>query len=135
VDAPLKGGVFAHHMHFDVAPADFPPHELRKCPAARPAQRSVGELTELLRGRAAASAAHFDAKLRRQRARPLFELYAGEDERIDAAGFEGLCKGLGHALDEEQLQRAMSSLDLDGDGTVDFDEFLAWWVRGRGRVS
>ena len=70
MDAPLKGGVFAHHMHFDVAPADFPPHEPRKCPAARPAQRSVGELTELLRGRAAASAAHFDAKLRRQRARP-----------------------------------------------------------------
>ena len=114
MDAPLKGGVFAHHMHFDVAPADFPPHEPRKCPAARPAQRSDGELTSLLRGRAAASAAHFDAKLRRQRARPLFELYAGEDERIDTAGFEGLCKGLGHALDEEQLQLAMTSLDLDG---------------------
>ena len=129
------GGVFAHHMHFDTVFDANPPHKPRKCPAARPPQRSVGELMELLRGRAAASAAHFDAKLRRQRARPLFELYAGEDERIDAAGFEGLCKGLGHALDEEQLQRAMSSLDLDGDGTVDFDEFLAWWVRGRGRVS
>ena len=39
------------------------------------------------------------------------------------------------ALDEEQLQLAMTSLDLDGDGTVDFDEFLAWWVRVRGRIS
>ena len=74
VDAPLKGGMFAHHMHFDVAPAAFPPHERPKCPAALPSQRSVAELKKQLRAGAAASGAHFEGKLRQQRARPLYLL-------------------------------------------------------------
>ena len=74
MNAPLKGGVFAHHMHFDVAPAAFPPHERSKCPAALPPQRSIAELKEQLRAGAAASGAHFEGKLRQQRARPLYVL-------------------------------------------------------------
>ena len=70
MDAPLKGGVFAHHMHFDMASAALPPHERPKCPAALPSQRSVAELKEQLRAGAAASGSHFEGKLRQQRARP-----------------------------------------------------------------
>lgn len=31
---------------------------------------------------------------------------------------------------EEDLDAAMSAMDTDGGGTVDFDEFTEWWEAG-----
>ena len=49
---------------------------------------------------------------------------------IDAAELARLCAHLGHELSEEQLKVAMQTLDADGSGLVDFDEFLGWFELG-----
>ena len=42
-------------------------------------------------------------------------------------------------LSEEELDKAMAIMDIDGGGDVDFDEFSAWWIqvstRNRGSSS
>ena len=35
---------------------------------------------------------------------------------------------MGQSMSEEQLDVAMSIMDADGNGAVDFDEFLQWWM-------
>ena len=60
----------------------------------------------------------------------LFKRHAGGDAAINAAELGGLCKELGQTLSEEQVQFAMAKLDLDGDGTIGYNEFLVWWDAG-----
>ena len=73
---------------------------------------------------------NFSKDLGRSRARSLFLKHAGEKNEVDLDDLEELCKELGHTLDQEQLQLVMAKLDLDGDGGVCYDEFLAWWDAG-----
>ena len=64
-------------------------------------------------------------------AREMFERFDGSgDGLIDAKELALLCTHLGHELDDEQLKVAMQTLDVDGSGHVDFDEFLAWYELG-----
>ena len=72
----------------------------------------------------------FGRQLARTRAETFFRRHAGSDLQIDAAELGGLCAQLGQELTEEQIQLAMAKLDVDGDGTVGFEEFLVWWDAG-----
>ena len=72
----------------------------------------------------------FGKQLARTRAETFFRRHAGSDLQIDAAELGGLCAQLGQELTEEQIQLAMAKLDVDGDGTVGFEEFLVWWDAG-----
>lgn len=49
---------------------------------------------------------------------------------IDKQELAGLSLQLGHKLDEQQLNDALKDLDLNHDGTVDFDEFCRWYFTG-----
>lgn len=44
---------------------------------------------------------------------------------VDELG--SLCAELGFELSESALEQALRELDTNGDGTVGFDEFTAWW--------
>ena len=41
-----------------------------------------------------------------------------------------MSKDLGHELTDEQLEAAFKDLDLDGNGTIDIDEFKRWYFTG-----
>ena len=49
---------------------------------------------------------------------------------ISADELRQLCASLGKELTEEQLDRAMATLDKDGEGTLSIDEFMWWWKLG-----
>jgi len=49
------------------------------------------------------------------------------DNTIDAIELKNLCYDLGVYLYEEQAVVVLGNLDLDGSGTVTYDEFLRWW--------
>mmetsp|Transcript_5211 Transcript_5211/g.15316 ORF Transcript_5211/g.15316 Transcript_5211/m.15316 type:complete len:252 (-) Transcript_5211:853-1608(-) len=38
-----------------------------------------------------------------------------------------LCKALNSELDKNELEASLIQLDKNGDGSISFDEFLAWW--------
>jgi len=38
-----------------------------------------------------------------------------------------LCTGLGSELDKLELEAALISLDKDGSGSVEYEEFFDWW--------
>eukprot|EP00164_Ancoracysta_twista_P010338 GFYU01015552.1.p1 GENE.GFYU01015552.1~~GFYU01015552.1.p1 ORF type:complete len:271 (+),score=71.12 GFYU01015552.1:50-814(+) len=46
---------------------------------------------------------------------------------IDSVEFSKLCVALGHPMDERATLHALNLLDSDHNGTVEFDEFAAWW--------
>ena len=50
------------------------------------------------------------------------------DGRIDSLEFRYLCEHLSPGLTAEQCEAAMSVVDTNGDGYLDFSEFLNWWV-------
>jgi hypothetical protein len=41
-----------------------------------------------------------------------------------------LSKELGHELTVEELDKALTDLDLNGDGVIDIKEFSRWWFTG-----
>jgi len=47
---------------------------------------------------------------------------------MDASEFHGLCNELGAAFSAEEIDAALDMLDSDGNGVVDRDEFVQWWV-------
>lgn len=49
---------------------------------------------------------------------------------IDKQELAALSLRLGHQLDEDQLQGALEDLDLNKDGTIDFEEFCRWYFTG-----
>jgi|EP01049_Picozoa_sp_SAG25_P007114 hypothetical protein len=51
---------------------------------------------------------------------------------VDAEEISALCRRLGVEMSEEQLDAAMLSMDKDGSGEVDYNEFLAWWTSEKG---
>jgi hypothetical protein len=46
---------------------------------------------------------------------------------IDGDELQNLSKVLGEDLSEQEVEEAMHKMDTDGDGRIDFDEFVAWW--------
>jgi len=50
---------------------------------------------------------------------------------IDIVELQALCKSLGRHLSRAELALAAQVLDCNGDGTIEYDEFLRWWRQGR----
>lgn len=49
---------------------------------------------------------------------------------IDRQELASLSLTLGHSLNEDELTAALEDLDLNHDGTIDFDEFCRWYFTG-----
>ncbi len=52
---------------------------------------------------------------------------ADGDNYISLGEFANLCEALGGDLDEGRLAKAFNDVDLDGNGMIDFNEFMRWW--------
>lgn len=50
------------------------------------------------------------------------------DGVIDANEFWEMCCSIGREITLDQAKEALTKLDLNNDGVVDFDEFFTWWV-------
>lgn len=56
------------------------------------------------------------------------EVDTNDDGSVDLQEFRSLCGRMGLGLTEEEALGAMSILDKNKDGVIDFSEFAAWWV-------
>ena len=63
-------------------------------------------------------------------AKAMFDRHSGGDGSIDAAELRYLMRELAHDLSDEEHSVVMAKLDANGDGTVSFGEFCAWWDLG-----
>ena len=50
-------------------------------------------------------------------------------DTIDATELKDLIESLGAEFSEEELEDTLQLLDVDSSGTIDRDEFLAWWTQ------
>lgn len=55
---------------------------------------------------------------------------ADHSGNLDHEEFAKLAAKLGRPMDEDTLAKSIKLVDEDGDGVVDFSEFLAWWRFG-----
>jgi Ca2+-binding EF-hand superfamily protein len=53
---------------------------------------------------------------------------ANHDGRIDFAEFRSLLEALEADIGEQEARIGFEAIDLDGDGAIEVDEFLAWWT-------
>lgn len=62
---------------------------------------------------------------------PLRKRFDGVDGdgngKIDQAELGGLLDALGVGFSESQLKATFESIDRNGSGLIDFEEFRAWW--------
>jgi hypothetical protein len=58
------------------------------------------------------------------------ELDVDNSGALDHQEVARLADKLGRPMDEETMAKAIKLMDADGDGVVDFPEFLAWWRLG-----
>ena len=64
-------------------------------------------------------------------ARAMFDRFdSNGDGQLNAKELALLCADLGHDLTDKQLRLAVKSLDADGSGSIDFDEFMKWFELG-----
>lgn len=42
---------------------------------------------------------------------------------------------LGYKVTPEEQSQVFGVIDIDGDGTIDFDEFYNWWISGPSKNS
>eukprot|EP01094_Clydonella_sp_ATCC50884_P005680 TRINITY_DN1461_c0_g1_i2.p2 TRINITY_DN1461_c0_g1~~TRINITY_DN1461_c0_g1_i2.p2 ORF type:complete len:167 (-),score=53.54 TRINITY_DN1461_c0_g1_i2:320-820(-) len=60
--------------------------------------------------------------------RIMFDKYDVDgDSSIGPKEFKDLCYDLGHYLSEQELEFGLQSLDKDGSGAIEYNEFLEWW--------
>lgn len=52
-----------------------------------------------------------------------------ENGKLDLSELKRLCQTLGKQLDDNEVKEALKILDKNGNGTVEFGEFVAWWVQ------
>ncbi len=57
--------------------------------------------------------------------------YDGTEGRLDKFQLKRLMGELGQPLDDAEAAVAMTFLDEDGNGVIDFNEFVAWWAGTR----
>jgi calmodulin len=50
-----------------------------------------------------------------------------QSDTIDGDELHGLLRDLGHLCTREEAMLIMAGMDPNGDGSVDFAEFLDWW--------
>lgn len=50
-----------------------------------------------------------------------------KDGKIDAGEFRALVYGSGYYLSDEELKGALRIVDKDGNNTIEYNEFKAWW--------
>jgi len=51
-----------------------------------------------------------------------------KDGRIDLVEFRALLSDLEAEISEAESRIGFQSVDMDHDGAIDFDEFVAWWT-------
>eukprot|EP01025_Chloroclados_australasicus_P015603 TRINITY_DN17514_c0_g1_i1.p1 TRINITY_DN17514_c0_g1~~TRINITY_DN17514_c0_g1_i1.p1 ORF type:complete len:378 (-),score=48.34 TRINITY_DN17514_c0_g1_i1:292-1341(-) len=68
-------------------------------------------------------------------ARMFSKFDTNDDFRIDVNELERLCDEAGRSLTREEAQAALKALDENGDGYVDFPEFVAFWVNPDKKVD
>ena len=67
--------------------------------------------------------------------RVIFDQYdADKSGSISRSELRSVCYGLGHVLSQEEEALALHRLDTNGDGTISYSEFAAWW-REKDRFS
>ena len=58
-----------------------------------------------------------------------FEIFDADGSgTITGSEFQALCFELGEMMDDRQTKEAVDSIDLDGNGVIQFYEFATWWV-------
>jgi len=50
------------------------------------------------------------------------------NRRIEVGEFRDLLTALGGTLEEGEVEAGIEALDANRNGTIEFDEFLAWWA-------
>ena len=54
---------------------------------------------------------------------------ANKNKRIEVSEFRNLLVALGGELDDGEVEAGIEALDSNRNGTIEFDEFIAWWSR------
>ena len=47
---------------------------------------------------------------------------------IDRSEFNNLLDALGAEMSKEEVKMGLAALDTNNNGTIEFDEFVAWWT-------
>ncbi|KAI9335950.1 hypothetical protein BDR26DRAFT_936272 [Obelidium mucronatum] len=64
------------------------------------------------------------------RPRQLFDRYDHDGSgSISISEFKSLCYDMGYFLTDQELSLDVKLLDVDGNGTLSYDEFIKWWKR------
>lgn len=59
-----------------------------------------------------------------------FERFDGDSNgRIDRNEFLALVQSLGIPMSEDRAYVAFQAIDINGNGSIEFDEFASWWKR------
>ena len=63
--------------------------------------------------------------------RLVFEKYDKDGSMsIDGNEFAEMCYDMGNYLSPEQLTNALLQIDSNGNGDIDYEEFVVWWKQG-----
>jgi hypothetical protein len=57
------------------------------------------------------------------------------DYRLDQFEFEQLCADAGRDLEPAEAKAALSAIDENGNGYIEFNEFVAFWKNPKEKVS
>ena len=62
------------------------------------------------------------------RLKGVFDKFDGDDNHaIDREEFGQFMAAIGKKLSTAELDEGFAQIDVDGSGTIEFDEFVDWW--------